>query len=189
MITDIAKGLLLAICAFSSYAQENLPEQDKPIRFTCAIPDKIPEQGQLTRYYRKAFAQLGYEFEMVYRPARRSIAEAINGSSHGDCARIVGTLKSQELQFLTPIDVVVGQSHMSIWSLSPGEITLDQLSQPDNRVCYIEGNYSSHYWTEKITSLYPSRHPQVCGRSRPQNRPQNAATQAPDSLHRCRSFI
>lgn len=160
MITNIAKGLLFALCAFPSYAQEGLPAQDKPIRFTCAVPEKVPELGQLTGYYRKAFARLGYDFEMVYRPTRRALAEAINGTSHGDCARIVGALDPEEVQYLIPVDVVIGQTHMSIWSLKPGKITLDQLSRPEHRVCYVEGNYSSFHWTEKIKALYPSRHPQ-----------------------------
>ncbi|MBU2886465.1 hypothetical protein KO507_11890 [Gilvimarinus agarilyticus] len=159
MITNITRSLLLLLCALPALAQESLPAPGSVIRFTCPLPPNIPEYSQLVNYYREAFTHMGYEFEMIHRPTRRSLAETMSGASHGDCARIVEALKPTELTLVTPIEVTIGHSRMAIWSLSKKNLTVDQLSQPEHSVCYVEGSYSSRHWVEKIKTRYPNHHP------------------------------
>ncbi|MDO3384706.1 hypothetical protein QWI17_02515 [Gilvimarinus sp. SDUM040013] len=148
--------LLIALMATPVLAHE---DEAKTIRFTCSVPSAMPQAQVLEQYYHDAFAEMGYHFSMDYRPDRRSLAEAVSGASHGDCARIPEALTDKELAHVVPVDVVIGQTFMSIWGADAGKQELDHIIQPENTICYVDGNYSARFWVNKLKQRYSERAP------------------------------
>lgn len=134
-------------------------EKEKGIHFTCSLPQDLPEIQRLHSYYRDAFAALGYQFSMTHKPAKRSLAEAVSGVSDGECARAVETLEPEETAELVPVNVVVGSSSVNVWSREDKALTLEDLASSKHVICYVDSNYSSRFWLEKIKTLYPDQAP------------------------------
>lgn len=150
-------ALLLTASACFAHAQEPA----KHIVFTCSLASSIPAVARLESYYRDAFAELGYTFEMRERPSKRAIAEAAAGASDGECARVKNTLAAQYRSALTPVDVVVGSTTINIWSRQREPLTLKSLGQPQNTIGYVDGNEASRQILEKLKAKLGDQAPNV----------------------------
>lgn len=132
---------------------------DKHIYFTCSLDASIPAVQTLESYYREAFKRLGYTFEIRQRPARRAIAEAANGISDGECARIKNQLDETYRNHLLTADVIIGRSTINIWGRQPERISLADLANPKLTIGYIDGIESSRRLLEKMTLKYGDKAP------------------------------
>lgn len=130
-----------AASMLDSIQRENLPSHAVKISFSCWIPPTSRYHGKLERIYREAFAALGYDFEMIYRPMQREIHEANQGISDGVCARDLSYLSSAPQSPLLRVDVVVAHAELQVWSNRPG-IQINntiQLNASPLRIGYIRG--------------------------------------------------
>lgn len=106
---------LIAGCAFGE-----TPAHGK-ISFSCGvISADTPIYKKVESIYRQAFSQLGYEFEMVVAPnPKRSLAEARNGGTDGDCARIGDLNELSTDSRLLRVDVKILETKLGVWSINP----------------------------------------------------------------------
>lgn len=113
------------------------------IVFSCWIPPELRGYQVVERLYKESFAALGYDFKMYYRPARRSIREASQGVTDGDCARVEDYLSDHSNAELVRVDALLAQSPLQIWSNTPG-VQFKDLSEPfsdaNYRIGFNEGN-------------------------------------------------
>lgn len=86
------------------------------IQFSCWIPPETSLYSELETAYQKAFAQLGYEFSMQFRPGQRSLFEAEKGITDGECAREANYLREVPDSQLLKVDILVGHSDLVVWS-------------------------------------------------------------------------
>ncbi|WP_020210884.1 hypothetical protein [Gilvimarinus chinensis] len=140
---------ILFLCLFVASGVQAQPSPHTPtITFTCSLPEDMPAAIEIRRYYELAFANLGYQFEMLHRPIKRALAEARSGTSDGECARITRFFDQSEVENhqLIPINVVVGISTMNIWSREQGPLTASDLLHSEHNICYITGSTASEIW-------------------------------------------
>jgi polar amino acid transport system substrate-binding protein len=52
---------------------------------------EFPEAKSIARLLKEVYQQIGHDFELVFRPAKRSLAEVNSGQSDAELARIIGT--------------------------------------------------------------------------------------------------
>lgn len=116
--------------------------QAAKISFSCWIPPESPYHAKLKQIYAEAFAALGYDFEMIYRPMQREIYEANQGISDGVCARDWSYLSGAPESPLLRVDVVVARTELQVWSNDPdikianaGELNASSL-----QVGYVRGS-------------------------------------------------
>ena len=139
--------LIILLCianirAEGSRAEDIPPRYTAKISFSCWIPPASQYHAKLERIYREAFAALGYDFEMIYRPMQREIHEANQGISDGVCARDVSYLSSAPQSPLLRVDVVVARTELQVWSHYPGIriANASQLNSSPLRVGYVRGS-------------------------------------------------
>lgn len=148
-------SLILMLCIASTRAEDSqtpylleptqkksLASDAKKISFSCWIPPASRYSIILGRIYREAFAALGYDFEMIYRPMQREIYEANQGISDGVCARDWSYLSGAPESPLLRVDVVVARTELQVWSNDPdikianaGELNASSL-----QVGYVRGS-------------------------------------------------
>lgn len=130
------------------------------IVFTCSLPTDIPGIKTLESYYRDAFAKLGYQFTMIQRPEKRSLAEARSGQSDGECARIPDTFSQEQLSDFAPVDVVIGTTTINLWGRYPGKLEPIQLNS-ESKVCIVESSSAAQQWLEAFRQNHPDNAPEV----------------------------
>ena len=148
-------SLILMLCIASTRAEDSqtpylleptqkksLASDAKKISFSCWVPPASRYSIILGRIYREAFAALGYDFEMIYRPMQREIYEANQGTSDGVCARDISYLSGAPQSPLLRVDAVVARTELQVWTHLPG-IKIENLSELNAsplRVGYVRGS-------------------------------------------------
>lgn len=135
---------------------------DRPvITFTCSLSPDVPAAQKLKNYYTEAFDALGYRFEMLSRPTKRALVEAISGQSDGECARAQGSLSEDEREHLILLDVIVGASSINVWSRRDEAIQPAQLRHPELTVGYSQGARFTLTVLQKLTQSEPAHAPRL----------------------------
>lgn len=141
---------VLLLSTATCIANDNSPA--KHISFTCSLAPNIPAVQRLEGYYRDAFANLGYTFEMHERPSKRAIAEAAAGTSDGECARVQGALAAEYRDTLLPVNVIIGRTTINIWSRQQEPLTVADLGKPQYIIGYVDGSEASRKILEQLTA-------------------------------------
>lgn len=144
-------GLLLALCnwpALSIASDDDLPIPHDIIDtmiFTCALPSSHPAFAVAAEMYSKAFADIGYRFQMLSRPMRRAITSANNGKVDGECARSRYIEQDDVGQRLVRVDAEVIEIVNRLWTLNPSlsGLTRDDIINGPYLVGYLNGNISA----------------------------------------------
>lgn len=128
----------------------------KKISFSCWIPPESPYHVKLKQIYAEAFAALGYDFEMIYRPMQREIHEANQGTSDGVRARDISYLSGAPQSPLLRVDVVVTRTELQVWTHLRG-IRIENLSELNAsplRVGYVRGSSGNEkiFTKERLTT-------------------------------------
>lgn len=111
------------------------------ITFSCWVPPQFTAYGEMEALYRDAFDALGYDFQMQHRPTQRSLQEAINGITDGECIRTGNVLERGPEFPLARVDVLLVSADLEVWSLDE-EVrigSLDDLLESDYSIGYPRG--------------------------------------------------
>lgn len=111
------------------------------ITLSCWLPPTAPTTGVLEEIYEQAFAELGYDLVMHYRPGQRALIEAESGVTDGECVRVHDYLERHPDSNLTKVDVLLSSSTLEFWSRDPDRKVTDlsELQGSDQRIGYTEG--------------------------------------------------
>lgn len=153
--------LLLILLLSPAAYPEPTPSSDREITFTCSLAMELPLTQKLLNYYRAAFAELGYDFDMQHRPPKRALIEAVTGRSDGECARVPGFLSAEHSAQLIEIDVIIGQSAIHVWSTQDRPFSLQELENADYIIGYNEGSQFSAHLAHRLGNGDPLQKPHL----------------------------
>lgn len=112
---------LIFFCSTASQAEEK-------IRFLCGLDANSNYYKAYSGLYKKAFGNLGYEFEMLQRPSRRVAIDVAAGLGDGDCGRVGNLSELTQLDSLVRVNANVARVDASIWSYNP---SIDLITKED----------------------------------------------------------
>lgn len=112
----IVLTLLLSFSALSFDIALADAETRPKIRFFCGISDRQIWVDLYKDLYTQAFNDLGYDFEMLYRPQKRVYSDLVRGLADGDCGRVKNLKKITDNDQFVRVDALLLRTVTGIWS-------------------------------------------------------------------------
>jgi hypothetical protein len=150
-----AKILCAVILCLLTLQAQARPE----IKFSCPIPESLPQWADLIGIYTEAFDTLGYDFSMVYLNTKREIFNHIhNNEFDGICIRGKSFLESAKEHQLFMIESPVGSPVISLWrhkASTPPPGDQPTILEANTRVGYLRGGNRSLDYINSFADVTP----------------------------------
>jgi len=139
--------LLLILVSTSSSAQSPRPT----ITFACSdVPEQI--ENYFRKVYSSAFAELGFDFEIVTLGLARAMKEASDGRVDGLCGKISNFSEMNISSDLTKINTPVLTSDIALWSLAQNTRKIKELGHLNHSLitAHQRGSLASEYYVKQL---------------------------------------
>lgn len=130
--------LLLSLSCLSIADAGSRPK----IRFFCGISDRQIWIEAYRDLYTQAFDDLGYDFEMLYRPQKRVYSDLVRGLADGDCGRVENLKAITENDQFVRVDALLLRTITGIWTYnsSIGRISESDIQSGAYRIGIMRGD-------------------------------------------------
>lgn len=136
----ILAALLLSAGACKS-RQHEVEREVEPVKivFSIGLPEEDPLYKEVEKLYTEAFSRLGYSFELITAPTKRSLMDADSGVVDGDAARVYNVNEKKNYPSLIRVDEPIRRVKLVVYS---NKTTLSINSWDELKglnIAYIEG--------------------------------------------------
>lgn len=136
----ILAALLLSAGACKS-RQHEVDKEVAPVKvvFSMGLPEEDPLYKEVEKLYSEAFTRLGYSFELITAPTKRSLIDADSGVVDGDAARMYNVNKKNNYPALIRVEEPIRRVRLAVYS---NKTSLSINSWDDLKglnIAYIEG--------------------------------------------------
>lgn len=154
---------ILCLCTAAGACGSSTAAQRPTITFSCAVTPDSKLIGHLHALYTQAFSQLGYNFVLRDRPGRRSLSDANEGITDGECARLGKLNDNPSYQNLVRVDALLVHFKLSAYSFRDDlpPITADNILNLKLRIGYPRGHAAQEALLAKLPRRYLSQFSEI----------------------------
>lgn len=137
------RGLVFAFALLwlaASHGQAARPT----LYFSCGVDLGSPLVIEANKLYQEAFNELGYDFELVFRPAMRSLADLSLGLTDGECGHPPGGMSPQFHENMVRVHARLLHIGAHFWTSDSANagLSLQEIVQSPLKIGYLRGNFA-----------------------------------------------
>lgn len=136
----ILAALLLSAGACKS-RQHEVDREVEPVKvvFSMGLPEEDPLYKEVEKLYTEAFNRLGYTFELITAPTKRSLIDADSGVVDGDAARVFNVNEKNNYPSLLRVEEPIRRVKLAVYS-NNRSLTINSWDDLKGlNIAYIEG--------------------------------------------------
>lgn len=136
----ILAALLLSAGACKS-RQHEVEREVEPVKvvFSMGLPEEDPLFQEVEKLYNEAFTRLGYTFELITAPTKRSLMDADSGVVDGDAARVYNVNEKNNYPSILRVNEPIRRVKLVVYS-NNSSLTINSWDDLKGlNIAYIEG--------------------------------------------------